>query len=159
MKELEKILNLDAEINQRKLSTSEKKIIRYLLKLKKPIINIASLAREISMSRVTADANYEKLYKAGIIRQVWELNPFLLGYKIVSADVNFPRSKEKSILSFLEYHTAVRSIYRLYQGRFLIEFIVQEVGDFNTIQQKLKDMGVEFIDSKIAIEKIYDSIE
>ena len=156
MAELDALLNFDKKKKQIELSKTEKRVINYLLNLKGKRLNIEKMAKQTGLAKQTIYNKLEKLQKGKKISSSWRLDPFALGYKIVQAEVKINKPKEKDVIKKITKHPAVSSIRRYFNNNLLVDFIVKDVEDFKEIEKHLKKMGVEFLDSKIITEKVYE---
>ena len=156
MTELDDLLDLEQEKKLIELSKTEKKVINYLLNLKGERLFIEKMAKDTGLAKQTIYTKLENLQKRKVISSSWKLNPFALGFKIVESEVKISKSKEKEIIKKLAEHPAISSIRKCFQNNLLIDFIVRDIGDYKEIEKHLKKGGVEFLDSKIITEKIYE---
>lgn len=156
MTELDTLLDLGPRKQRKELSKTEKKVINYLLNLKGKRLFIEKMAKDTGLAKQTIYNKLEKLQKSRIISSSWKLDPFALGFKIVEAEAKISKSKGKDIIKKLAKHPAISSIRKSFQDNLRIDVIVRDVEDFKEIEKHLKKMGMEVLDSKIIIEKIYE---
>ena len=156
MTELDALLDLEPKKRQVELSKTEKRVINYLLNLKGKRLFIEKMAKDTGLAKQTIYNKLENLQKGKVISSSWKLDPFALGFKIVETEVKIIKSKESVIIKKLTKHPAISSIRRCFKDNLLIEFIVRDIEDYKEIEKHLKKTGMEFLDSKIITEKIYE---
>ena len=156
MTELDSLLNLEQKKKRIELSKTEKKVINYLLNLKGKRLFIEKMAKDTGLAKQTIYNKLENLQKRKVISSSWRLNPLVLGFKIIETEVRITKSKEKDLIKRLTKHPAISSIRRCFKDNLLIDFIVRDIEDHKEIERHLKKSGVEFLESKIIIENVYE---
>ena len=156
MTELDSLLNLEQKKKRIELSKTEKKVINYLLNLKGKRLFIEKMAKDTGLAKQTIYTKLEKLQKRKVISSSWRLDPLVLGFKIIETEVKISKTKEENLIKKLTKHPAICSIRRCFTDNLLVDFIVRDIDDHKQIEKHLKKLGVDFLESKIIIEKVYE---
>ena len=156
MTELDTLLNLEHEKKTIKLTKNERKIVHYLLNLKgKPLI-VRKMAKDINLTRQTIYDNLEKLQKNKIIHSSWKLDPFVLGFKVIEVEAAIDKAKRGAIVKKLSNYSGISSIKKCFQDNLRIDILVREIEDFKDIQKHLEKLGLNILNFKIIIERVYE---
>ncbi|MFH0874718.1 MAG: winged helix-turn-helix transcriptional regulator [archaeon] len=152
--EVDDLLGFEEKKKGAEINNSEKKIIKYLLSLKNDKLVMSTMAKETGLSRITVNANFERLQKNKIITSTWKLNPFALGFKIIEVELKYNGKDENTLLDILKKHPAITDIKRCYQNSFRADIIVREIDDFKEIEKFLRSKGADVSHSEVIIENI-----